>query len=121
MGKVTFTGSEDNVLNPSYSAAAGPVMRSGKQEISVVRFPKGKGADGHQHPEEQTFYILEGHLRVTLGEGDDAVVYEVLPGEGSFHPSNVVHAVEALEDTRAVSFKNVVDPTQYAETGRLDA
>lgn len=120
MGRVRFEGHEDNVLNP-YSSAAGPVMRSNKQEISKVHFPKDTGAEPHRHPEEQTFYILEGHLRVTLGEGDDAEVYEVRPGEGSFHPSNVLHAVEALEDTTAVSFKNVVDPSQYAETGRLDA
>lgn len=121
MARITFTGSEDNVLNPSYSSAAGPVMRSEKQEISVVRFPKGTGAEPHRHPEEQTFYVLEGHLRVTLGEGDDAETYEVVPGEGSFHGSNVLHGVEALEDTKAVSFKNLVDPTQYAETGRMDA
>ena len=121
MAKVTFTGADDYVLNPHYSSARGPVMRSDKQEIAVVTFPEGTGADAHRHPEEQTFYLLSGRLRVTLGEGDDAETYEVAPGEGSFHPSNVLHRVEALEDTRAVSFKNVVDPTQYAETGRLDA
>jgi quercetin dioxygenase-like cupin family protein len=121
MGKVTFTGSDDNVLNPEYSTARGPVMRSDKQEISVVFFPGGTGAEAHRHPEEQTFYVVSGRIRVTVGEGDDAETYEVAPGEGSFHPSNALHRVEALEDTRCVSFKNVVDPTQYAETGRLDA
>lgn len=121
MPKVTFDGSEDNVLSPQYSTARGPVMRSEKQEISVVSFEKGTGAEPHQHPEEQTFYVLSGRLRVSLGADDDAETYEVGPGEGSFHPANVAHGVEALEDTRAVSFKNIVDPTQYAETGRLDA
>jgi quercetin dioxygenase-like cupin family protein len=59
---------------------------------------------------------LEGRLRVTLGDGEP---YEVGPHEGSFHPSNMPHKVEALEDTVAISFKNVVDPTGYEATGKL--
>jgi hypothetical protein len=31
----------------------------------------------------------------------------------------VPHQVEALEDTYAISFKNVVDPTGYEPTGAL--
>ncbi len=120
MPRVTFEGSEDNQLNP-YSSARGPVMRSDKQEISLVTFAEGTGAEPHRHPEEQTFYVLHGRLRATVGEGDTAETYEVGPGQGSFHPSDVLHGVEALEETQCVSFKNVVDPTQYAETGRLDA
>ena len=120
MGKVTFTQNEDNKINPHYSAAQGPVMRSDKQEIARVFFPDGKGAEPHRHPEEQTFYVISGGLHVTLGEGDDAVEYDVAPGEGSFHPSNVLHAVEALGDTHVVSFKAIVDPDQYEATGRLD-
>jgi quercetin dioxygenase-like cupin family protein len=83
--------------------------------VTKVFFAKGEGAQQHSHPEEQTLYILEGRLRVRLG--DEA--YEVGPDQGSFHPGNVPHQVEALEDTVAISFKNVVDPTGYDATGRL--
>ena len=121
MTKVTFEGSNDHVLSREYSTGRGPVMRSHKQEVSRLSFDAGTGADPHRHHEEQIFYVLTGRLRVTLGEGEDAEIYEVGPGEGSYHPSNVLHRLEALEDTQAVSFKNVVDPTQYPETGRLDA
>ena len=120
MGKVTFDEARDNVIGEAYSTARGPVMRSHKSEIARVFFAKDKGADRHRHPEEQTFYILEGRLRVTLGEGEQQESYVVEPGQGSFHPSNVWHEVVALEDTMAVSFKNLVDPTKYDATGRLD-
>jgi quercetin dioxygenase-like cupin family protein len=120
MGKVTFTGADDNSIGEQYSTARGPVMRSEKSEIARVFFEKGKGARQHQHPEEQTFYVVEGKLQVTLGEGDEAETYVVEAGRGSFHPSNVPHAVMALEDTTCVSFKNLVDPSKYAETGRLE-
>jgi quercetin dioxygenase-like cupin family protein len=116
MGLVRFDRDKDNVISGSYSDARGPVLRSRHQEVTKVWFPKGEGARPHAHPEEQTFYILEGRLRVTLGDEEP---YEVGPGEGSFHPSNVPHQVEALEDTVAISFKNVVDPTQYKATGQL--
>ena len=32
------------------------------------------------------------------------------PGEVSYHPSNVLHSAMAVEDTVAISFKNVVAP-----------
>ena len=121
MGKVTFEGADDNRVGETYSTARGPVMRSQKSEVARVFFEKGKGADRHRHPEEQTFYLIRGSLQVTLGEGEETETYVVEAGQGSFHPSNVWHQVVALEDTVAVSFKNLVDPTSYAETGRLDA
>jgi quercetin dioxygenase-like cupin family protein len=121
MGKVTFTGADDNVVGETYSTARGPVLRSQKSEIARVSFQKGKGADRHRHPEEQTFYLVSGRLQVTLGEGDAAETYVVEAGQGSFHPSDVWHQVMALEDTVAISFKNLVDPGGYPQTGRLDA
>lgn len=116
VGLVRWDQDTDNVVSGGYSTARGPVLRSDKQEVTKVTFKAGEGATKHSHPEEQTFYVLEGRLRVTLG---DDRPYEVGPHEGSFHPSNVPHAVEALEDTVAISFKNVVDPTGYEPTGRL--
>ena len=32
------------------------------------------------------------------------------PGEVSYHPSNVLHGALAVEDTVAISFKNIVAP-----------
>jgi quercetin dioxygenase-like cupin family protein len=116
MGLVTFDQDADNVVSGAYSAARGPVLRSEKQEVTKVFFAKGEGAQQHSHPEEQTIYIVKGRLRVRLGTDEP---YEVGPDQASFHPSNVPHQVEALEDTVAISFKNVVDPTGYEATGPL--
>lgn len=116
MGLVRWDQHGDNLVSGGYSTARGPVLRSEKQEVTKVFFKAGEGATQHSHPEEQTFYVLEGRLRVTIGDEEP---YEVGPNEGSFHPSNAPHAVEALEDTVAISFKNVVDPTGYEPTGRL--
>ena len=116
MGLVRWDQDTDNVVSDGYSSARGPVLRSEKQEVTKVTFKAGEGAERHSHPEEQTFYLLEGRLLVTLGDDEP---YEVGPHEGSFHPSNVPHKVEALEDTTAISFKNLVDPSGYQPTGKL--
>lgn len=114
MGKFTFDHDQDHVVAGSYSDAEGPVLRSRRIEVTRAFFARGKGAKAHAHPEEQVFVITSGRLRVTC-EGE---TYEVGPGEGSFHPSNAEHRVEALEDTVAISFKNLVDPN-YDKTGEL--
>jgi unsaturated pyranuronate lyase len=114
MGKITFDSDEDNTVTPQYSEAKGPVLRSERIEVTKAVFDKGKGAKTHAHAEEQVFIIMEGLLRVTC----NGETYEVGPGEGSFHPSNAEHTVQAIEDTVAISFKNLVDPI-YEKTGEL--
>jgi len=114
MGKIMFDRDEDHAVTPQYSEARGPVLRSERIEVTKAVFDAGKGAKTHAHPEEQVFYIVKGRLRVTCaGE-----TYEVGAGEGSYHPPNAEHTVEALEDTVAISFKNLVDPI-YEKTGEL--
>lgn len=114
MGLVTFDRDEDNLVSGAYSRGRGPVLRSERMEVTKIVFPKGEGADPHRHTEEQVMYVLGGRLRVTL-EGEQ---YEVGPGQATFNPSNAEHAVVALEDTVALSFKNLVDP-HYEKTGKL--
>jgi quercetin dioxygenase-like cupin family protein len=114
MSKITFDRDQDNAVASSYSDARGPVLRSERIEVTQTFFGLGKGAKTHAHPEEQVFVIMSGRLRVTC----DGETYEIGPGEGSFHPSNAEHSVEALEDTVAISFKNLVAPI-YEKTGEL--
>jgi quercetin dioxygenase-like cupin family protein len=114
MPLVRFEGDEDNVVSGSYSTGTGPVRRSEKMEVTKISFEKGRGAEIHQHAEEQVMYVLSGRLEVTCGDE----TYVVEPGEATFNPSNVPHGVMALEDVVALSFKNQVAPI-YEATGSL--
>ena len=114
MPLVKFDSDEDNLVSGSYSTGHGPVLRSDNLEVTKISFEAGKGAEPHQHPEEQVMYVLSGRLRVTC----DGETYEVGPGEATFNPSNSMHEVMALEDVTAISLKNQVAPI-YDATGRL--
>ena len=115
MGHVTFAGADDNMVTRQYSQGRGPVLRSEACEIARVFFAEGTGAEWHQHPEEQTFYCVEGKLEAWVGDDN----YIIVPGEASWHPSNVPHKVHAHEDTLLISFK-IREMTQiYEATGEL--
>jgi quercetin dioxygenase-like cupin family protein len=114
MGLVTFDTKDDDNLVAGYSTGRGPVLRSPTMELTRISFEAGKGAEVHQHPEEQVLYVLEGVFEVTLGDE----TYEVGPGRASYHPPNVPHRAVAREPATALSFKVLVDPN-YDKTGDL--
>jgi unsaturated pyranuronate lyase len=107
----------DHLVAGGYSQGRGAVLRSDFFEVTKIHFAKGEGAQPHSHKHEQLTYILEGRLRVTIGEGED--VYEIGPGQATFNPIGVVHSVVALEDTVALSLKAPLNDEEYAATGQL--
>lgn len=65
--------------------------------VAKVRLKKGCQVAMHHHDSEQMAIVLSGKVRWTIGE--DRRIVEVGGGEVLELPSNVPHAVEALEDT----------------------
>jgi quercetin dioxygenase-like cupin family protein len=66
--------------------------------LAHVYLKKGCVVPKHQHENEQLTYVLEGKLRLWVGD-DQRQVVDVGPGEVLFIPGNVPHKAEALEDT----------------------
>lgn len=73
-------------------------ITSEKAMIGRVTFKKGATVGSHHHVHEQFTHVVEGCLRFFLGENREQVV-TVNAGEVILIPSNLPHAVEALEDT----------------------
>ena len=65
--------------------------------IAQLWLPKGSLVPTHSHEAEQLSYVVEGHLRLWLG--DDEREFDVRTGEVLVIPSNVPHRAEAIEDT----------------------
>jgi quercetin dioxygenase-like cupin family protein len=49
----------------------------------------------HRHPQEQTGYLVSGHLRFTIA----GVAYDLHPGASWMIPGNVEHGVRVPEDS----------------------
>lgn len=114
MGLVIFDLKDaDNVVADHYSAGQGQVLRSAAMELTKISFESGKGAEMHQHPEEQVLYVIEGLFDVTLGEK----TYEVGPGQASYHPSNVPRRAVAREAATAPVLQ-VPRRSQLRQNGR---
>jgi len=69
-----------------------------KAMLAQIWIAKGTTVPKHAHPAEQLSYIVEGALRLRLGE-DLSEVHDVRAGEVLVIPSNVPHEATALEDT----------------------
>lgn len=69
-----------------------------KMMIAHIYLKKGAVVPLHSHHNEQVSYILEGALKLVLGE-DQTEEFTVAAGELLVIPPNVPHSAEALEDT----------------------
>lgn len=66
--------------------------------IGEVSFRKGDTVPAHRHENEQFTHVVRGRLKFILGDdGRDEIV--VGAGEIIAIPPNLLHGVEALEDT----------------------
>lgn len=65
-------------------------------EKSIVRkmnYVEGNFAALHQHPHEQSGYVISGKYRMTV----DGKEYELQPGDSYVIPGNVTHFFEVIE------------------------
>jgi quercetin dioxygenase-like cupin family protein len=52
----------------------------------------------HAHPQEQTGYLVRGHIRLRIG----AEEFDTRPGDSWCVPANVEHGAAILEDSVAI-------------------
>jgi len=66
-----------------------------KTSLSEFSLEKGSVIPKHNHPHEQTGYVISGRLIFTIGDER----FEAERGDSWNIPSNMEHDVEVLEDT----------------------
>jgi quercetin dioxygenase-like cupin family protein len=73
-------------------------LLTGKREMMArVLLKKGAIVPTHSHESEQITYIMEGALRLWIGEPEEELLLRA--GQFVLIPSHVPHRAEALEDT----------------------
>ena len=66
--------------------------------MTEFRLAAGSVLPGHDHPHEQTGYLVKGRLRMFIGEAE----FITEAGDSWCIPGNVAHSAEALTDSIAV-------------------
>jgi quercetin dioxygenase-like cupin family protein len=66
--------------------------------MTEFRLRQGKALPVHQHPQEQTGYLVAGRIRLHLG----GQTREMLPGDSWCIPGGVPHSADVLEDAVAL-------------------
>lgn len=69
-----------------------------KTLMSEFRLHAGADLPMHSHPHEQTGYLVEGFMLLTIGEK----THDVLPGDSWCIPSGVPHGAKVIESSIAV-------------------
>ncbi len=84
------------------------------QELNWVKFAPGSIYLLHSHPYEQTSIVIQGRMRLTVGDEDR----EVGPGDMWFAASDVPHGGEILGD-EPVIFIDVYSPPSGGHDGAV--
>jgi quercetin dioxygenase-like cupin family protein len=69
-----------------------------KTLFTEFRLQQGSTLPGHEHPHEQTGYLVSGRMLLSIGEE----TFEAEPGDSWCIPGNVEHGAEILEDSIAI-------------------
>ncbi len=66
----------------------------------MTEFLLEKGADlpMHNHPQEQTGYLVSGHMVLTIGGAE----YDIRPRDSWLIPGDVIHGARIIEDSVAI-------------------
>lgn len=84
---------------PALSAQQSTALfKSADLEVMRLVLPRGKQLPPHQVPGEITVQCIEGRIDVNVG----GTRHVLAAGQLLFLPGNVIHSVEALEDSSAL-------------------
>lgn len=83
------------------------LLQGGEGLLIEIAFEKGMSAPPHSHAHESYCYCVKGKIRSTV----DGVSYELGPGDSVFHPRDVVHSTDVLEDSVWLEFKSPPERT----------
>jgi quercetin dioxygenase-like cupin family protein len=71
--------------------------------LSIVESEKNaKGHPAHKHPQEQTLYLIDGKIEVTIGEGEETRTTNITGGTVQYFPPNVLHGIKILENSKYI-------------------
>lgn len=78
-----------------------PAETDGHYCMLETLIPPGAGVPPHQHPDEESFYIVEGTLEVARASSGGLAWFPVTAGDSIHVPGNEVHGFRNIGTTNA--------------------
>lgn len=66
--------------------------------LTEFKLKGGKPLPMHSHPQEQTGYLVSGHIALTIG----GVEHDIMPGDAWIIPADVAHGARIFVDSVAI-------------------
>ena len=66
--------------------------------LTEFRLEQGNVLPAHHHPQEQTGYLVSGHILLTIGD----LEYDIRPGDSWIIPGDIKHSAKILDDSVAI-------------------
>jgi quercetin dioxygenase-like cupin family protein len=86
---------------PTYSTSRGGVVEGERMQIGLIHKARGTGSRPHSHPNEQFNYVLQGTLRVQIGDSPETLCPA---GTAIYVPANVVHSMIATPEQDVIFY-----------------
>ena len=83
-----------------------------KTLMTEFRLKKDSQLPHHSHIYEQTGYLVNGHIRLSIGPDE----IDVMPGDSWCIPGNIQHGAKILEDSIAIEIFSPVRKDYLPET-----
>ncbi len=90
--------SEDGYTSPLDGVRMKTVVFGEKTLMSEFFLEGGKSVPSHEHPYEQTGYLVSGKIKLNIGIDS----FLVKPGDSWCIPENVPHGAGIIEDSLAI-------------------
>ena len=96
-----LAGLDSREIAEGLSTGRGQMIEGDRMQVGLVHKPAGSGSRLHTHSNEQFNYVVEGVLRVKIGDEDE---YHAGPGELVYIPPETEHYSMAGKDEDCVFF-----------------
>ena len=92
---------------PTHGDVRMKLMFTGDQmNLLEIRYPPGAGAPLHVHQHETLCYVVEGKVKVTVGDEE----FVLSAGDVCRHPQGVPHGIEGVEQAKVLEIKSPAQP-----------
>ena len=79
-----------------------PLIKGDEMTFLEIHYSAGVGAPLHAHTHESIAYVVKGKVKSTVGSDE----FIMGPGDVCRHPKDVLHGLEAIEDSVVVEIKS---------------